>query len=135
MQRPTGSPSPDSRPSGHEPASRPPTDAGNPTKADDLSPSPRPSHPPPLRQPVEPSPWLLLGAGIELGGAIILLTLAGWWLDGKLGTEPVLLIVGLALGFVAGFTQLLRQVRRFQQADDARKARAPKPRPPRRPTP
>lgn len=34
----------------------------------------------------------------------------GWWLDLLLGTPPVLLIVGVLLGFVGGFIHLLAVV-------------------------
>ncbi len=33
----------------------------------------------------------------------------GWWLDGRLGTEPWLQIAGFLLGTAAGLTQILQQ--------------------------
>ncbi|MGI5817949.1 MAG: AtpZ/AtpI family protein [Armatimonadota bacterium] len=33
----------------------------------------------------------------------------GWWLDGYLGTEPWLQIVGFMLGALAGIAQILQQ--------------------------
>ncbi len=40
---------------------------------------------------------------------IVALTFGGWWLDGKLGTEPALLFLGMALGFTAGMFHLYRE--------------------------
>ena len=34
--------------------------------------------------------------------------LAGLWVDRKIGTEPVLLIVGMVLGFTLGIYQLVK---------------------------
>lgn len=44
--------------------------------------------------------------GIELVASTVIGLLGGQWLDGKLGTEPWLSIVGLVLGVVAGFRSL-----------------------------
>lgn len=66
----------------------------------------------------EPSPWRLVGfvlsivfivpAGVLVGGLI------GWWLDSKLGSSPVLFIVCLAFGFVAGLLELFREFKRMK---------------------
>lgn len=60
-----------------------------------------------------PNPMALLGAGVELAASVVVLTLAGWWADGKLGTEPWLLLTGLALGMVGGTYKLWRLGKRF----------------------
>ena len=57
--------------------------------------------------------------GLELGLAVVFGVLFGRWLDGKLGTEPWLMIVFLALGLVAGFRSVLRAVRRLDRAAEA----------------
>ena len=44
--------------------------------------------------------------GIELAASTVIGLFGGRWLDGKLGTEPWLSIVGLILGVVAGFRSL-----------------------------
>jgi len=56
-------------------------------------------------------------SGLELttvGITLVLATLLGYaggaWLDGKLGTGPVLGAIGLLLGAAAGFVQLYRVV-------------------------
>lgn len=60
-----------------------------------------------------PNPMALLGAGLEMAAAVVVLTLAGWWGDGKLGTSPWLLLTGLALGMIGGTYKLWRLGRRF----------------------
>jgi ATP synthase protein I len=52
--------------------------------------------------------------GIEIGVSVIGGFLLGHWLDGKFGTEPVLLFVGLAFGAAAGFLALFKAVKRYQ---------------------
>lgn len=44
--------------------------------------------------------------GIELAVSTVIGLFGGRWLDGKLGTDPWLSIVGLILGVVAGFRSL-----------------------------
>jgi F0F1-type ATP synthase assembly protein I len=66
--------------------------------------------------------------GLELGLSVVLCVLLGRWLDGKLGTEPWLMIAGIALGLAAGFNSVLRSVRRADraaelEAQEAREAR------------
>ena len=56
-------------------------------------------------------------AGLELGIAVGLGSLFGSWLDGKLGTEPWMLLVFLIVGVIAGFRGLLRAVARAEKAD------------------
>lgn len=55
-------------------------------------------------------------AGLELGIAVALGALFGRWLDGKLGTEPWLLLVFLIIGLIAGFRGVLRAVARADRA-------------------
>jgi F0F1-type ATP synthase assembly protein I len=50
------------------------------------------------------------GLGLKLAGSVALFGAAGWWLDGKLGTTPWLLILGLFLGAGLAFASLLRAV-------------------------
>jgi ATP synthase protein I len=45
----------------------------------------------------------LLGLGFYIIGCILGGVLLGHWLDGKLNTSPILLLVGLVLGLVAAF--------------------------------
>ena len=70
-----------------------------------------PSHRPRARP--EPSPWLVATAGMELAGAVAILTLIGWWLDSQWSTRPWLTLTGALLGMVVGFHNLWRTCRRY----------------------
>lgn len=61
----------------------------------------------------EPSPLVLLGAGVELGGVVAVLVLLGWWLDRRLGSTPWAMLGGLIVGFVGGMYNLWKTGRRF----------------------
>ena len=45
----------------------------------------------------------LIGVGFFIGGSILLGVVAGRWLDSKLNTEPIFVIVGLVLGIAIAF--------------------------------
>ena len=45
----------------------------------------------------------LAGIGFFIGSSILLGIFAGHWLDGKLNTEPILVIIGLFLGLAVAF--------------------------------
>jgi F0F1-type ATP synthase assembly protein I len=49
------------------------------------------------------------GAGLELAGATAGLALAGYWIDGKFGTKPWGIIVGLFIGIVGGLYNLIKE--------------------------
>lgn len=56
---------------------------------------------------MEGAKWLaalrLVGVGFFIGGAIVAGVMGGLWLDTRLGTSPILTLVGLLLGLlVAG---------------------------------
>ena len=61
----------------------------------------------------EPSPWNLAGAGFEFGAVVAVLALLGWWLDGKWGSRPWLLLVGTTVGVTGGLFKLWRTGKRF----------------------
>ncbi len=50
------------------------------------------------------------GLGVQFAASMALLGAAGWWLDGKLGTSPWLLITGVFAGAVGGFIAVIRAV-------------------------
>lgn len=52
----------------------------------------------------------LMGAGMQFAASIILFLLLGMWLDRTLGTAPWLLVAGAALGGVAGFWAMYRNL-------------------------
>ncbi|MCC6671451.1 MAG: AtpZ/AtpI family protein [Planctomycetes bacterium] len=49
-----------------------------------------------------------LGAGLTLVVTVGLFTFGGHWLDARLHTSPLFLLVGLAAGFAGGLLHLLR---------------------------
>jgi len=51
-----------------------------------------------------------MGFGLTWALSVLLFLLAGWWLDGKAGTTPFLMIVGAFVGAAAGFYSLYRHV-------------------------
>jgi F0F1-type ATP synthase assembly protein I len=51
-----------------------------------------------------------VGLGIELIAPLLVGLFGGYWLDGKFGTAPWLLITGTVLGFAAGFLHFFRAV-------------------------
>ena len=51
------------------------------------------------------------GVGFEFVAAVLLPGSLGWWLDGKAGTRPWLMLVGLLLGFGVGLRILMRSVK------------------------
>lgn len=48
------------------------------------------------------------GLGIELAAAVGLLSLLGWWIDGRFGSEPWGLLIGAMVGLIGGMVILLR---------------------------
>ena len=62
-------------------------------------------------------PWLaalnLSGIGFYIAGAIILGVVGGRWLDTKLDTDPLWLIIGLLLGIVIAVTGTYNMLKPF----------------------
>lgn len=58
--------------------------------------------------------WLaalrLIGIGWFVSACIVLGVLAGRWLDGKLNSEPIFLIIGLLTGVFAAFYGVYRML-------------------------
>jgi len=52
-------------------------------------------------------------SGTLMVACVLIGYLGGEWLDSKLNTEPVLMVVGVILGMVAGFVELIQMVRRI----------------------
>ena len=57
---------------------------------------------------VEAGPYL--GLGVQLAASIILMFFLGYWLDGKLGTSPLLTIIMSFLGGFAGIYNVIKTV-------------------------
>ncbi|ADI28264.1 AtpZ/AtpI family protein [Geobacillus sp. C56-T3] len=49
----------------------------------------------------------------QLVGSILVGVFGGRWIDDRLGTEPIFLIVGLLLGLAAGVYAMLRLIRQY----------------------
>ncbi len=49
-----------------------------------------------------------MGAAWVLTGGLLAGLFGGRWLDGKLGTEPVFLVIGLTLGVFVGMAEVAR---------------------------
>ena len=54
-----------------------------------------------------------LGLGVEFAASVLLCLFGGRWLDGKLGTEPAFMLVGVLLGTAAGFYSFIRKALRM----------------------
>ena len=66
-----------------------------------------------------------MGHGLTMALATLLFLLVGWWLDSRLGTTPILSILGAFVGAGAGFYRLYYHVviapsLKSQDAEDAR---------------
>lgn len=55
--------------------------------------------------------------GLEMGLAVLVGWFMGHWLDGKLGTDPYLMLVFLGCGVAAGFKGVLRVARQARRAE------------------
>jgi len=63
------------------------------------------------------------GVGIELAGATAGLALVGYRIDGKFGTSPWGILIGVTIGIVGGLYNLVREslaASREAREDDAR---------------
>ncbi|HUO51581.1 MAG TPA: AtpZ/AtpI family protein [Gemmatimonadaceae bacterium] len=50
------------------------------------------------------------GVGLQFAAAILLFLYVGKWVDGKLGTAPLFLIVGVFVGAGGGFYSMYRKL-------------------------
>jgi ATP synthase protein I len=58
--------------------------------------------------------------GFEVVVPVALLSYGGNWLDGKMGTAPWLLLIGMLLGMAVGFYNLFRRVAPRKDGPDDR---------------
>jgi ATP synthase protein I len=65
------------------------------------------------------------GIGVQFGAVILVFTLAGYWLDKKLGTSPWFLLACVFVGAAAGFYSMYHKVTAAQRQDAADKGRQP----------
>ena len=57
-----------------------------------------PRQKPKLGAPPEKSPWALAGLGMQFFVALIAFVYAGNWVDKRMGTAPIFLLLGVFLG-------------------------------------
>lgn len=50
------------------------------------------------------------GLGIHFAVTMLVFAFGGHWLDGKLGTRPIFLIIGVFAGFTGGLISMIRKV-------------------------
>ena len=53
--------------------------------------------------------------GLEMGLAVVIGWALGHWVDGKWGTAPLFMIIGLAMGAAAGFKGVFRAAKQAKQ--------------------
>jgi len=51
-----------------------------------------------------------MGHGLTLALAVLLFMGIGWWVDSKLGTAPILMVIGAVAGGAAGFYSLYHHI-------------------------
>ena len=64
-------------------------------------------------------PFLTLG--LQLAITVVVFFLLGRWLDGKLGTSPWCMLVGLAIGIVGGFIRFFKTAIEIGNRSDTEK--------------
>jgi len=64
----------------------------------------------------------LAHVGLTYSASVVLYGLGGWWLDGKLGTQPWFTLVGVGVGAVGGFLWVYREVIRAESRSRAKQA-------------
>ncbi len=61
------------------------------------------------------------GLGLTLAITTLGMFFLGWWVDGKIGTKPLLAIVGAFMGATGGFVNLVRTLNRVRDEAERRK--------------
>jgi F0F1-type ATP synthase assembly protein I len=62
------------------------------------------------RKPLGNEYFRYAGAGTQFALTFLAFGACGWWLDGRLGTGPWLMIAGIMLGATGAFYSLVRQL-------------------------
>jgi ATP synthase protein I len=60
----------------------------------------------------------LASVGLEMGVAVVIGWGVGYWLDGRFGTEPWLMLLFLLLGVAAGFKGLIDAARKMKKLEN-----------------
>ena len=56
--------------------------------------------------------------GMDFAVSVVLGMLGGWWLDGKFGSSPWLMIAGMVMGVAVGFNLLFKTVKKLNMELD-----------------
>jgi F0F1-type ATP synthase assembly protein I len=85
----------------------------------------KPEHGSELPSPVPKGPGAgaAAGMGLQFAISILLFLLAGQWIDRKLGTEPLFLIVFVFVGAGASFYSIYRKLMEQQRREKERKGK------------
>lgn len=67
------------------------------------------------------SPYL--GLGLQLAASILVFLFLGRWVDGKLGTYPVFLIIGAFIGAAGGMISFIRTVLKHEESIKRKKTK------------
>ena len=65
-----------------------------------------------MPKPTTPNPWRFMGLGLELVGAVVVLTLLGVWADRRWDTGPWFAVGGALVAIVGGLYNLIRTAMR-----------------------
>ena len=71
------------------------------------------------RDRADPSVGQYAGLGLQFAAAIIVFLYAGQWLDRRLGTDPVFLLLGVFVGAGGAFYSMYRKLPATQRREDA----------------
>jgi ATP synthase protein I len=66
------------------------------------------------------------GIGIQFAASIVLFLYAGRWVDQRLGTEPIFLIVGVFVGATAAFYSIYKRLMGDLKREEAARHKSPK---------
>jgi F0F1-type ATP synthase assembly protein I len=66
------------------------------------------------------------GIGIQFGASIVLFLYVGQWVDRRLGTTPIFLIVGVFVGATAAFYSIYKRLMRDLKKEEEAQSRASK---------
>ena len=61
------------------------------------------------------------GLGLQFALVILVFTGAGYWLDRRLGSSPVFLLIGVAIGGAGGFYSIFQKATAAQRRDADRR--------------
>ncbi|MCC7051676.1 MAG: AtpZ/AtpI family protein [Gemmatimonadaceae bacterium] len=65
----------------------------------------------------------LAGAGVQFAATLLAGLFGGQWLDRRVGSAPVFLYLGVAVGAIVGMTMLYRQLMQLtREEEEARKS-------------